>query len=71
MERRAGRHVFYRLTEPALADWLMGGLAFLETAAERYDAIRDAARRTRESWQSSGLPHPSVFAGEGEGSSMD
>jgi DNA-binding transcriptional ArsR family regulator len=71
MERRAGRHVFYRLTEPALANWLMGGLAFLETAAERYDAIRDAARRTRENWQSSALPHPSVFAGEGEGSSMD
>ena len=29
-ERREGRHVFYSLTQAAMADWLVEGLAVLE-----------------------------------------
>jgi DNA-binding transcriptional ArsR family regulator len=71
VERRAGRHVYYRLVDPALSQWLMGGLAFLEMAADRYDAIRDAARRTRENWPSTGMPFADAMAGESDGSSAD
>ena len=45
-ERRQGRHVFYRLTQPKLALWLMAGLEFLESefalGAERKNIIDEA-----------------------------
>lgn len=71
IERRAGRHVYYRLVDPTISGWLMGGLAFLEMAADRYDAIRDAARKTRENWPSAGIPLPDTFAGDDGGTSAD
>lgn len=29
-ERREGRHHFYHLIQPEIADWIVGGLAFVE-----------------------------------------
>lgn len=49
-ERRAGRHVFYRLVQPRLAIWLRDGLSFLEREAELNDEIRIALERARERW---------------------
>ena len=49
-ERREGRHVFYRLTQPALADWLLGGLQFLEAEANATAEIHSAIQKVREMW---------------------
>lgn len=45
VERRAGRHVFYRLPHPKLAAWLLEGLCFIdpgEAETELVTAVRDA-----------------------------
>jgi DNA-binding transcriptional ArsR family regulator len=34
-ERRVGRHVFYRLTQHKLADWILNGLEFLQREFEQ------------------------------------
>ncbi len=49
-ERREGRHVFYRLTHPAVAEWVVGGLQFLE--AELADVVqrRMAIEAARQVW---------------------
>ena len=49
-ERREGRHVFYRLTQPCLADWLLHGLSFLEREAALNDELRSAVGRARALW---------------------
>ena len=45
-ERREGRHVFYRLTQPKIAGWLMKGLEFLESdlaqGARRLEVFEEA-----------------------------
>lgn len=46
-ERRAGRHVFYRLRRPELAAWLITGLDYLEDAPEE---LKDALARARALW---------------------
>ena len=51
-ERREGRHVFYRLVQPKLADWLLEGLGFLEREATLNDELRDAVGRARALWTS-------------------
>lgn len=48
VERRDGRHVYYKLSHPEVADWLLGGLKFLE--ADLADVVQrrlaiEAARR--------------------------
>lgn len=50
IERREGRHVYYRLAEPGLADWLLGGLRFVEGGADRALEVRSAVARSREAW---------------------
>ena len=49
-ERREGRHVFYRLIQPEIAQWLMGGLAFLESEMERGAAQKDLLEEARSLW---------------------
>ncbi|MGB9610447.1 MAG: ArsR/SmtB family transcription factor [Bryobacteraceae bacterium] len=50
-ERRQGRHVYYSLSEPAFADWLLAGLRFLETGLARHqEEIRSAAEAARRMW---------------------
>lgn len=38
-ERRSGRHVYYRLVDPSLAEWLKHGAAFLDQpSSDRFDS---------------------------------
>lgn len=53
-ERREGRHVYYRLTQPKLAVWLMGGLDFLESELDRGAARRDLLEEARHLWTADG-----------------
>ncbi|MEM9169279.1 MAG: metalloregulator ArsR/SmtB family transcription factor [Pseudomonadota bacterium] len=49
-ERREGRHVFYHLTQPALADWIVGGLTFIEgRMVDQSDHRRDVVE-VRKLW---------------------
>jgi DNA-binding transcriptional ArsR family regulator len=49
-ERRDGRHVYYSLTRPGLADWLIRGLEFLEAEQEHTDEVRQALAAARGDW---------------------
>ncbi len=49
--RREGRHVFYRLTSPALAGWLVDGLDFVESEFADTEQVRDSLRIARETWR--------------------
>jgi len=49
-ERRAGRHVYYRLTQPKLARWLMGGLDFLEGELDRGARRKGLLEEARSLW---------------------
>ncbi len=51
-ERREGRHVFYHLSQPALARWLTDGLAFLEASANQVNELREAVEATKSLWTS-------------------
>jgi DNA-binding transcriptional ArsR family regulator len=57
VERREGRHVFYRLLQPKLAAWLLEGLRFIEPG-EAEAGLRTAVRRARATW--GGTRRPSV-----------
>jgi DNA-binding transcriptional ArsR family regulator len=49
-ERREGRHVFYSLTNPALADWLIRGLDFLEAEYTHSEEVKGALDAVRSDW---------------------
>lgn len=49
-ERRAGRHVFYRLRQPELARWLLDATAFLEGTSAQSASIREAVEQVRADW---------------------
>lgn len=49
-ERQEGRHVYYRLTDRALALWVAQGLQFIETSRFVSDDIREAARKSANLW---------------------
>lgn len=53
-ERREGRRVIYRLADPALAEWLMDGLRFLESAESRLEEVRTALREVTAAWGAPG-----------------
>lgn len=45
-ERRDGRHHFYQLTQPELANWIIDALAFVEARSQSLSAAKiDTARR--------------------------
>jgi DNA-binding transcriptional ArsR family regulator len=50
LERRDGRHVFYRLSNPALAQWLLDGLTLLEADPEGSRDTKRDLRRARLAW---------------------
>ena len=54
-ERRAGRRVIYTLRQPALADWLLSGLVFLEGDISFSQEIRTAVERVRSIWSAEPL----------------
>jgi DNA-binding transcriptional ArsR family regulator len=49
-ERREGRRAIYSLTQSGLADWLLGGLAFLENGIAYGDKVRVAVESVRAMW---------------------
>jgi len=52
--RREGRHVFYSLTDPRVAAWVLKGLDFTEAALLQPGRVRDAMNHARETWGESG-----------------
>lgn len=54
VERREGRHVYYRLVEPKLARWIMAGLEFLESDLARVAVQKDVLEEARSLWTTSG-----------------
>jgi DNA-binding transcriptional ArsR family regulator len=56
LERRQGRHVYYRLAQPELAAWLLAGLKFVEGPFANVDQIRDALDEARRLWGTSEEP---------------
>lgn len=50
VERRDGRHVFYKLSHPAVADWLLDGLRFIEADLAEVVQRRLAIEAARQVW---------------------
>mgnify|MGYP000913303985 CR=1 FL=1 len=57
-ERREGRHVFYRLTQAKLAEWVRGGLDFIERDLSQEHEIRAAVEQARVIWSPTGGDFP-------------
>jgi DNA-binding transcriptional ArsR family regulator len=51
VERREGRHVFYRLVTPDMARWLLEGLRFIEADLDHVARRRTAIEEVRQLWQ--------------------
>jgi len=51
-ERREGRHVFYRLVQPDIANWVLQGIRFLEAEAINAQARQNAIEEVRQMWRS-------------------
>jgi DNA-binding transcriptional ArsR family regulator len=49
-ERRDGRHVFYRLTQQRLADWVLSGIDFLQREFEQEMPVRDELEQAKQYW---------------------
>ncbi|MEQ1565669.1 MAG: metalloregulator ArsR/SmtB family transcription factor [Myxococcota bacterium] len=48
--RRDGRHVYYHLTDPALATWLRDGLAIAHSEVANAEQVRFALDEARDAW---------------------
>lgn len=51
VERREGRHVFYRLVNPDMARWVLEGLTFIEADLALSERRRTAIEEVRQMWQ--------------------
>jgi DNA-binding transcriptional ArsR family regulator len=51
VERREGRHVFYRLVHPEVAEWVLGGFRFLEADLADVVERRLAIEAARQVWK--------------------
>jgi DNA-binding transcriptional ArsR family regulator len=49
-ERRDGRHVYYRLTQHKLAEWVLSGIEFLQREFEQELPVRDELEQARLFW---------------------
>lgn len=49
-ERRDGRHVYYHLTHPEVAEWVLGGLRFVEADLADVVQRRLAIEAARQVW---------------------
>jgi ArsR family transcriptional regulator, lead/cadmium/zinc/bismuth-responsive transcriptional repressor len=50
IERRVGRHVFYRLRHTELAEWIRTGLDFIERDLDQEHEFRAAVEQVRVIW---------------------
>lgn len=49
-ERREGRHVFYKLTQHGLAEWVLHGLHFLQKEFAHSEPVADELEKARSYW---------------------
>jgi DNA-binding transcriptional ArsR family regulator len=49
-ERREGRRVYYSLSDPRIAEWLLDGMDFLTTGLAHQEELRAALQSARELW---------------------
>ena len=56
IERRDGRHVYYRLAQPQLAGWLLEGLRFIEGEVQASGARLSALEEARQRWSHDQAP---------------
>lgn len=52
-ERRAGRNVFYRLTSPAMTEWLVDGIQFILADQKDSENLKSAVERAIDAWSHS------------------
>lgn len=52
IENRQGRNVFYHLSKPDLADWLMDGLKFIDPDTSQVHTMATAIESARSAWGS-------------------
>lgn len=57
-DSRNGRHVYYHLTQPDLATWVIEGLRFIEARMGSDSEARRALRKARELWSPEGEQSP-------------
>ena len=50
IERHAGRHVYYRLAQPAIAQWLLDGMRFIEGDVGRVERVRTSVKKAHSLW---------------------
>lgn len=51
-ERRDGRHVYYRLTQYKLAEWVLSGIEFLQKEFDQEVPVMDELEQARQYWAS-------------------
>jgi DNA-binding transcriptional ArsR family regulator len=51
-ERRDGRHVFYHLSDPRIAEWVLAGADFLKADISAAEELRSALDQVHEVWGS-------------------
>ena len=56
IERREGRHVYYRLVAPEIARWVLDGLRFIEADLERVHERQSAIDEARQLWTPDAAP---------------
>ncbi len=49
--RKEGRHVYYSLSQPDLAGWILEGLEFIVQRLEQRHELRSAVEEVRHLWQ--------------------
>ena len=49
-QRRDGRHVFYRLNRPQLAEWVAQGLNFIDVDTDDVSHVSRSIRQARKEW---------------------
>lgn len=49
-EHKEGRHVYYRLSNPTMAAWLVDGITFITPDDAYSELLRSAAAETTEQW---------------------
>jgi DNA-binding transcriptional ArsR family regulator len=49
-ERRDGRHVYYRLTQHRIAEWVLNGLEFLEREVQQMEPVLAELEQARAYW---------------------
>jgi DNA-binding transcriptional ArsR family regulator len=54
VERRDGRHVFYHLSHPHIAEWVLSGADFLRADITAAEELRTALQQVHEVWGSDG-----------------